>query len=831
VKNTEMFVVLAFFLILLVTPVFAQSTGFTVTSVSTSSVITKDTDPAKTYWIINTQLNGGGQSITGTLDPATVKSYMNNKVYTNKSLSIQVTSDNEQVFYDVINEGVPVYHYNLVTYDAPQDCPLGVCYITDDPQGCPSGTNWNIPLGKSFFGHAKKRYCVTKQAIGVKGVFNNPTITFTAKIKVSAGGTTKEKTICSGASKGCQGTSVDLDDLGVASWSGSLVTGDSPPNQDNFVAVYQYDSQKWQIARRSTYEAYFPTVSTADSALNSFVNLFPGYTDVVSGDREINNAISPVNQAVETLVSEDTSFTSSPFTKDQNSGRVSVDLQKKLTSPNIVFRIRADWIGIVIPSGEPKILSVNAVKFTSGEEGKVTVQVQNVGEAAGTFSAMLVNCDPFVQSSTGITSRVTLQPDDVESIDIAVSGGTIAKQFSKDCTVKIYDVNDPSVYDTGKLSLQLEKPKICDPGKTYSEGSVIKKCNSDGTALEVLDVCTYGVTTDGSGNWVCSKPIENQTEGQVSCSLDADCPKYSSCDTSKSICFKCTDLHCCKPGKLWSDSKNACVDTSNYIGTPKDTICTAGWPNKQGKKVIINEENYACDLFEVTDPSVLSISQETSQCYDSGCNNAACHSLCSAAYLQSGADSRKDSASFKKFAGLYITYGLGPAAKYMKKYFYPELACDGTGGCPNIDEYNSNARQLQCKLSVGQPIGWASDTDMSKNSCIFSDLPTHVNINILNTGTCVDYSTTLTTLLRTVGYSKNEVYSVTAPGHEYNLVKFPGDTKWTIVDTVGNAGNPIGDTWSWGPNGSITHCDYLSDKCSNDAGQVKCPLKNEVLGC
>lgn len=121
---------------------------------------------------------------------------------------------------------------------------------------------------------------------------------------------------------------------------------------------------------------------------------------------------------------------------------------------------------------------------------------------------------------------------------------------------------------------------------------------------------------------------------------------------------------------------------------------------------------------------------------------------------------------------------------------------------------------------------------MSRNSCLFSDLPAHVNIFVLNTGTCVDYSISLTTLLRYVGYKKDEVYSVGAPCHEYNLVKFPGDSLWTIVDTVNNHPSPINYNWHWPCLGQDTnHCEYLDNECSNDNGQVSCPRKSEVKGC
>ncbi len=816
---------------------FADSQGLTVTSVSTSDVITQTTQPSTVYWIINGQLNGGGQSLTGTVDPSMVKNFMGGKVYTSQPLNIQITSQNEQVSYDILNEGVPIYEYTVQSFNAPTGF-LNV--ITDDPQPCPSPTNtWNIPIGQSLFGHAKVRYCVTRQQVATKGSYSNPTVGFSAVIQASAGDISKQKTICSGSAPGCEGSSVAFDDLGTATWTGSLVTGDAAPNQDNFVAIHKTDTNQWQIVPKSLYDAYLPAPNVAEAGLNQLVNRYSGSSDIAAANRDIVNYITPANQAAQTLLAQDASFTSEPFTKDANTGKVSVTLARTLTSPNIVFRIRADWIGIVIPSGTPKILSVQSQKFTSGEAGSVAIQVQNVGDGQGTFSAMLQNCDPFSQDASAQTSRKTLQPGDIDTISIPVASGTISDNIVKNCNVLVYDVNNPASATSASVTLQLQKAKICSPGQMTVAGNTIQKCNSDGTAMDTVQQCGYAVGTDNQGNPTCVNPPQIQqdiappqpTQPTISCKTASDCPAYSVCNPTTSTCDLCSDIHCCQTGTLWLDSQNSCVSPTQFVSIPHDTTCQAGWPNKQGSIVTINEPNHVCDLFEVTNPHILALASEAATCYENNCAGS-CNSYCNQAMAESGASTTKTAATFKTFAAYYLIYGLGPANEFMHGYFEPKINCENTGVCgPMTSEFNSYAQQLQCKGAVGQPIGWASDTDMSQNSCVISDLPAHVDLNILQTGMCVDYSVSLTTLLRMVGYTKDEVYSVSAPGHEYNLVKFPLNSQWEIVDTVGNAAQPFGDTWHWGPNSGITHCDYYSDSCANDAGATTCPAKQDVIGC
>jgi hypothetical protein len=59
-------------------------------------------------------------------------------------------------------------------------------------------------------------------------------------------------------------------------------------------------------------------------------------------------------------------------------------------------------------------------------------------------------------------------------------------------------------------------------------------------------------------------------------------------------------------------------------------------------------------------------------------------------------------------------------------------------------------------------------------------------INVYQTGVCRDYSLAVATLLRKAGYSQNEVFNFCDGDHCYNLVKFPGDAKYHVVDTTGN---------------------------------------------
>lgn len=334
---------------------------------------------------------------------------------------------------------------------------------------------------------------------------------------------------------------------------------------------------------------------------------------------------------------------------------------------------------------------------------------------------------------------------------------------------------------------------------------------------------------------ICGE-IKNHKCIEYDCCSNSDCPTNSVCDLSSHSCIQCLDKYCCPTGKIWCEQKSECLKPIECVGCPKDTPCKNFWPYHEGETFWINEKLNACDMFEVCHPDLQYIAKEAAECCESGCKNANCHRYCSKAYEYSDLASGLTIDRFKKCAGLYLIYGLGPAAKYMQEYYSPEIECSYSGydekincGSYKSTTYSQNAQKLKCQPPVGQPKGWASDTDMTKNSCLFSDLPAHVNIKILSTGTCVDYSISLTTLLRMVGYTTNEVYSLNGPRHEFNLVKFPGEIKWNLVDTVGNSPSPYNPTDV--PSKWYPYCKYNIDSCANDAGEVACPTKNMVKGC
>ena len=279
--------------------------------------------------------------------------------------------------------------------------------------------------------------------------------------------------------------------------------------------------------------------------------------------------------------------------------------------------------------------------------------------------------------------------------------------------------------------------------------------------------------------------------------------------------------------------KEVCKETK-AIYFPDDTICNNKWPSKEGDLMFINSEDYSCNLVEVCSEDLDYIVEDSIKCCSkASLNDNSKQSACDFAQ-------QKSNGNFKKCQALYVIKGLGTDQTYMKGYFEAEMCCSGVEElCGNKNNLytlkptpNSNTkidfRKLKCKNTPDNnpPGEWISDTDLSKNNLALADLPVHVTLNKLRTGTCTDSSLAITTLLRKIGYKSDEVYSVTTENHAFNIVRFPLDKKFTIIDTTGTSQDvKLGRTPS-----KYEYCEKL-DKCWNDFGQTVCPALSDIVTC
>lgn len=305
--------------------------------------------------------------------------------------------------------------------------------------------------------------------------------------------------------------------------------------------------------------------------------------------------------------------------------------------------------------------------------------------------------------------------------------------------------------------------------------------------------------------------------------------------------------------KVFVTSKKVCKET-NTTYFPPSTKCTKEWHSYEGEKININSEGYACDLFEVCSDKFDYILDDAMDCcdgtpiiYNEG------EDLSKNVKQQACEFANKYSkGNAKRCQALYLIKGLGPSRIYLQGYFEAEMCCYGVEDlCGNknylykplpVPETSVELKGLRCSYDFNKILGigsrvqqgkkgeWLSDSRIDRNNIALSDVPTHVSLNLLSTGTCADYSMALTTLLRKAGYEKDEIFTVEGVGHAYNLLKLPLDNKYRVIDTTGNN---IGLDFSKAFPAARDKYDYCRSirYCYNDYGKLTCPLMSDIVGC
>src|SRR3989344_4462813 len=273
--------------------------------------------------------------------------------------------------------------------------------------------------------------------------------------------------------------------------------------------------------------------------------------------------------------------------------------------------------------------------------------------------------------------------------------------------------------------------------------------------------------------------------------------------------------------------KQACKNTQT-VYFPEDTPCNNKWPIPEGDEFKINSETAgACSLFEVCSEDIDYIIKDSITCCTEGLTDADKVSACNFA--------NENSETFRNCQATYIIKSLGRAATYIKEYFDAEMCCKGVGAlCPNEEwlytpqPLPENLKGVKCSNTPeNNPNGvWKSDTNLGLNEIALFDAPAHSTLNIIKSGTCVDYSVAATTLLRKIGFSSDQAMTVEASDHAYNLVRFNLDRKYTIFDMTGNnEGLKRGKV----PQG-YDYCENIIN-CYNDLGKISCPSNKEINGC
>lgn len=207
---------------------------------------------------------------------------------------------------------------------------------------------------------------------------------------------------------------------------------------------------------------------------------------------------------------------------DRNEGYFYAQINDVVAYPLFRLFVDADFVEIGQLSGMPKILSVDSNCYQSGTEGKIAVEVKNVGTGTGKFEIISECPSPFERLESTETRELAVGATQTVYIDI--TGGSIAQAKITDyCTITAKDIADPDKQDQATVEMCLEKITTCDSGETRCDGNVVQVCRAgDYEDFKTCDYkCYNGACIDKPttcGNGICETEL-----GETKDNCASDC--------------------------------------------------------------------------------------------------------------------------------------------------------------------------------------------------------------------------------------------------------------------------------------------------------------------
>ena len=248
-------------------------------------------------------------------------------------------------------------------------------------------------------------------------------------------------------------TSAFIEDIGKAKFVGSLVAQEfcgQPAIDYNIIKDLQ--TGEFKEVKKSNYDNYQTTLRELQNFDNNYYTVQS--QDPGIGKDVLNDKMSTLNAELRLMSAQQLN------TNCELNGMIySCEPEKDLIYPEIQLIIKSDWIGVIIPDGEPEIVSVNIpTNLIDGEASNLAVKIKNVGDNLDSFDTALI-CDKKISLGS---LRTSLNKDESKEIFINFLG----QEGLYNCEVVMTSVNNPTNIDTESLKLDIAPrttplPQIC----------------------------------------------------------------------------------------------------------------------------------------------------------------------------------------------------------------------------------------------------------------------------------------------------------------------------------------------------------------------------------
>lgn len=485
----------------------------TVTSVDLTDNVDGNFNPKTEQWLINTVLNGGGQRILGTISPTELQSSSGFKSEKTLEIDAEVletfsfpidNTDTEQIVKYKL-EDVNVGKFSWGVWQRPARCSGDFIFAI-------GGRVW---YGQEVIGYI----CYDQSSVGNRAELDPGNVNFKADIEARVGNERTEVTI---TNKDISSFDFPNNKISVR-WTGSLATGSSIPDHRDVYPVLQSGGNSWKLVSDNLWDDYSEQKNEVSSEFTRFIS---GERVVTSCDSK-HGTITSGEEAIqfvgchEDFIKEKTILQNSLANEvlkggaslGQFSGTIpksqdafTIESTATTLNPNLLFRVDADWIGIVIPEGKPEVISAKQVpdKFVSGEPSRIDVQVKNVGSHGDSFTIALDSCSGFEQTFS--SEAEFIEAGQTETISIDFSSDSSNEDATNTCKGTVKALNSGET-DTFSFIASKEKANSCNPGEFLSFGNRICQCTDDGKIPDNNEckLCEHGVTFDDNAVPQCKE--------------------------------------------------------------------------------------------------------------------------------------------------------------------------------------------------------------------------------------------------------------------------------------------------------------------------------------
>lgn len=493
-----------------------------VNSAGQPTLVSNDADIANTRFMLDVTVNGGGQTITGTVGLSDFKQATGLDV--KLPLTISMNNVKETLSYTLNNQGT-LWQYEMSMVERES------YWVGASCKGVEGVDYWKcIPIedsGSPGIGDPKVMY-IYKRSGGQWALINPPSISWTGDLTMTVGGVPQTKPIGSSSSVG-QGSidgSVSFGSFGSARWYGSLITGAALPNNNAYVA-YQTGTAPWRvspISYKSEYDAYINSYgNTVDTLIANYEKCLDTkvWGDVCAADRTaIASSVTKAQQYYSTLTSQNAvismqSGTAQSYKQTTSGSQITELMVGRYTNPKLQIFVSASSIGVNVPVGKPQIVKpIAPITFGSGDNsGLATFTVKNIGGGTGSFRFTLTDSSGEFYTDPVESVQISVPAGGESSVSLKVYHRT-ASEKTATVTIKAYEYNSPNDYDTASLDIKMTPPKKCTPGvvRIGDELKTVWKCNPDGMGETITLQCQTSTITKVGEEFKCATSTGGDTD-------------------------------------------------------------------------------------------------------------------------------------------------------------------------------------------------------------------------------------------------------------------------------------------------------------------------------